>query len=1020
VVAIVVTNNAGPWLEATIASLAAQDYPALSVLVLDNASTENPTPRIAAVMPHAYVRRLERDDGFPTAANHALDTVEGATFLLFCHDDVVLEPDAVRVMVEEAYRSNAGIVGPKLVDAEHPDVLLEVGMAIDHYGVPYSAIEPNEVDQEQHDAVRDVFFVSHAAMLVRADLFGELHGFDAATFPGSDDIDLCWRARLAGARVLVAPDARVRHRRVGARDERVHVDGSPAAITRAATRGRVRVLMKSYSGLALLWVLPTAFFLNTVEAIGLVFGRQRGRARGLIGGWWANLRNLGDVRQARRSAQALRRVDDGDVRDLMVRGSARLRTLFTQRLHAGDRLHDVSDHAREVVGRTGDRLRRPGAVGAIVVLIMVVLGSRNLLFDRVPEIGTLRVWPGLGDLLRTFTSPWQRSGLGIASPATPAFGFMALWSTVLLGNTHLARALLVAGAIPFGAYGVFRAARPLARSALPALAAGVAYAANPLARNAISQGRLGSLVAYALAPYLLILLLRASGSAGIGDDGAASAPPWRGVVGAALLTALVAAFFPAGVLFALLIGVAFLLAGPLAGGGRAAAMVLIAAVATTLAAAILLVPWTFAWFVGDGASLGFLAREPIGLGAILRFNTGPAGAGWAPYGLLVAAALPLFVASGARLRWAARAWVLVAVSYALAWLPGRLDATLARPEPEGVLVGAALGLALATGLGVAAFADDLRQFLFGWRQFAAVAAAFGLLFPVIGMFGDSIAGRWRAPSRDWADAVSWMGDERRHGDFRVLWLGDVDVLPLAARTTHGTGYGFTRDGSGDARDSFAAPAGDGEDVANDAIGLLANQQTARFGHLVATMGVRYVALVRRAAPNGGTARAFDPAISSSLGEQLDLAIVQSEPDMLLYENKAWAATRSVVPASTPIAARADNATEAALRTELERAVPVRGTMRSSQLPSAGTFLFGEAHDGRWKATVDGKDLPHRRAFGWSNAYTSPGRATADLRFHGGVTRPLLLALETVLWLACAVVLFGGRRARRPRVSGARA
>ena len=108
-------------------------------------------------------------------------------------------------MVEEAYRSNAGIVGPKLVDYDTPEILLEVGMAIDHYGVPFSGIEPGEVDQEQHDAVRDVFFVSNAAMLVRADLFHELGGFDAATFPGSDDLDLCWRGRLAGARVLVAP-----------------------------------------------------------------------------------------------------------------------------------------------------------------------------------------------------------------------------------------------------------------------------------------------------------------------------------------------------------------------------------------------------------------------------------------------------------------------------------------------------------------------------------------------------------------------------------------------------------------------------------------------------------------------------------------------------------------------------------------------------------------------------------------------------------------------------------------------
>ncbi len=186
------------------------------MLVLDNGSTDDPTPRIAAAMPRAFVRRHVAEDAFgrgdASAANASLEAVEGATFLCFCHDDVTLDADAVRLMVEEAYRSNAGIVGPKLVDDANPEILLEVGMTVDHYGVPFSGIEPEEVDQEQHDAVRDVFFVSNAAMLVRADLFHELSGFDPATVPGADDVDLCWRARLAGARVIVAPSARARHR----------------------------------------------------------------------------------------------------------------------------------------------------------------------------------------------------------------------------------------------------------------------------------------------------------------------------------------------------------------------------------------------------------------------------------------------------------------------------------------------------------------------------------------------------------------------------------------------------------------------------------------------------------------------------------------------------------------------------------------------------------------------------------------------------------------------------------------
>ena len=193
VVAVVVTRNPGPWFEDTLNSLAGQDYDDLTVLVVDTGSQEDLTPRVAAVLPRAFVRPLGADAGFSVAANEALHVVEGATFLLFCHDDVVLDESAVRLMVEEGYRSNAGIAGPKLVSAENPEILLEVGRGIDRFGAPFTGIEPGEVDQEQHDGVRDVFYVTTAVMLVRTDLFVELGGFDPETYPGAEDLDLCWR-----------------------------------------------------------------------------------------------------------------------------------------------------------------------------------------------------------------------------------------------------------------------------------------------------------------------------------------------------------------------------------------------------------------------------------------------------------------------------------------------------------------------------------------------------------------------------------------------------------------------------------------------------------------------------------------------------------------------------------------------------------------------------------------------------------------------------------------------------------
>src|SRR4051794_41023918 len=110
VVAVVVPCDPGFLLGETLSSLRAHDYPDLSVLVIDAASAEDPTPRVAAVLPRAYVYRLGKRVGYATAANEALSIVEGASHYLLCHDDVALAPDVTRVLLEEAFRSNAGVV----------------------------------------------------------------------------------------------------------------------------------------------------------------------------------------------------------------------------------------------------------------------------------------------------------------------------------------------------------------------------------------------------------------------------------------------------------------------------------------------------------------------------------------------------------------------------------------------------------------------------------------------------------------------------------------------------------------------------------------------------------------------------------------------------------------------------------------------------------------------------------------------------------------------------------------------
>src|SRR5207244_1954043 len=185
--------------------------------------------------------------------------------------------------------------------------------------------------------------------------------------------------------------------------------------------------------------------------------------------------------------QQIREFDDAEVRDLMVRGSARLRSLVLQRLHAGDRLASASSRARVRMEQTRDQVRRTPAILMSVVAVLLAFGSRVLLFERVPDVGWFQPWPAIGPLWSTFTSPWRYAMVGARVPATPAFALMSLLSTVLLGHGGMARTVVVVGALPLGTWGAYRLVRSLTGASLSAAAGATAYVANPVGRAAIGR-----------------------------------------------------------------------------------------------------------------------------------------------------------------------------------------------------------------------------------------------------------------------------------------------------------------------------------------------------------------------------------------------------------------------------------------------------------------------------------------------------------------------------------------------------
>jgi GT2 family glycosyltransferase len=910
VVAVVVAHDPGPWFAETLASIASQDYAELSVLVLDTGNSDDLAVRVAEILPSAYVRRFEGNRGFGATVNEVRTMVDGAAYYLICHDDVALAVDAVHLLVEEAFRSNAGVVSPKVVSWSDPELLVHVGMSVDKGGSVVDRVQPNEIDHGQHDAVRDVFVAPGGCTLIRADLFDELDGYDPAIVAMGEDLDLCWRAQVVGARIIVAPDARVRHLEVLASGERPLETSLLAAADTAADAGaapmsperpvtlqelqrrhELLAAFTCYSRSHLVRVVPQIFLLAMGEVVVAELAGNRTRARAVIRAWRWNLGRMASIRARRSALQPKRRTSDKEIRLLQIRGSARLSAYFRRVFQFGfhgahaDELAAAAASAAETYGIADEGLElepnveqtEAGRVAGrvrlaiwLVAALLVIIGSRGVLTGRLPSLGQFTPFPTWSSTFSQFFTGWHPSGVGTTAPATPALAISGVVGTVLLGAMGLTQKVLVFGCLPLGVWGAVRLLRPFG-SQRAALVCGLAYLAVPLPYNALALGRWGALVVYAGAPWVLATLARSTGlepfvrrtgvptaSPGVGSAEAGAWASHHGLLGGALalgvLEAVLISFVPAAAIVVVLVALSIVLSSLLFGDIARTARSLRLALASTGVALVISLPWLIGVLSsGRGMVSVFGLQTPASgaatWGMVLRFATGPIGASPLTWGFVVAAAAPLVLARGVRFQWAARFWAIALVFWFVAWISGRGWTGGLAIDPLVLLGPAAAATSASIGLGVAAFERDLPKAEFGWRQLVTAVGVLAVAVASVPTLVSALPGRWDLPTNDFSQSVSWMHAKAASGAFRVLWLGDPRSLNQGGwNVGGGLAYATSETGPPDARWIWNGTAPGPAGQLGSAVNLAMNDGTDRLGGLVAPAAVRYVVVLTSIAP----------------------------------------------------------------------------------------------------------------------------------------------------------------------------
>ena len=217
-VAIVILNwNGRQMLKEYLPSVLLYSRDEATVYVADNASTDDSLAMLKQHFPEVKLIELERNWGFADGYNKALAKIEAEYFVLL-NSDIEVTHHWLTPMIEYLdTHLDIAACQPKLLSIFDKDCFEYAGASggyIDRFGYPFCRgriFETVERDNGQYDNVSDVLWATGAALMIRAKDYWEVGGLDGRFFAHNEEIDLCWRLRIRGRRVVCLPESYIYH-----------------------------------------------------------------------------------------------------------------------------------------------------------------------------------------------------------------------------------------------------------------------------------------------------------------------------------------------------------------------------------------------------------------------------------------------------------------------------------------------------------------------------------------------------------------------------------------------------------------------------------------------------------------------------------------------------------------------------------------------------------------------------------------------------------------------------------------
>ncbi len=217
-VSIVILNyNTRDFLEKFLPGVLATDYENFEVVLADNGSNDDSVEFVKTKFPEVSVISLTENHGFAGGYNRALANIEADYFVLL-NSDVEVPKGWLNPLVTLA-ESNTQIaaIQPKLIDYKDSTKFEYAGGSggfIDKYGYPFCRgrwFNFIETDTGQYDDIREIFWATGACFLIKSSFWKDMKGLDEDFFAHMEEIDLCWRLKNSGYKIMVCPQSVVYH-----------------------------------------------------------------------------------------------------------------------------------------------------------------------------------------------------------------------------------------------------------------------------------------------------------------------------------------------------------------------------------------------------------------------------------------------------------------------------------------------------------------------------------------------------------------------------------------------------------------------------------------------------------------------------------------------------------------------------------------------------------------------------------------------------------------------------------------